>query len=225
MAPLLCLLIFNVSFERSHSFDYQVERLRGWEIFVEDALIENVELWPDVRGLLDAKLAEMVRRMPAEVVDRLRSVKIWMHINREGNPGGCYHPSKEWLNAHDLNPDWAGGIEFGNAKNFLDWEWTQPSMMIHEMAHAWHHQVLSYDHRPIGELYDKILADKTLESIRYCRGGKKRAYGLNNPQEMFAEFSEAWWGTNDFYPFVRGELMAEFPEAARIVSTSWELPK
>jgi dipeptidyl-peptidase-4 len=209
----------------SLSFQYHLEHLRGWEVHVESGLYRNKEMWGKVGSLLDAKLAEIERRLPVPVVERLRKVHIWMHLNREGCPGGVYHPSRDWLVNHDLNPQWARGVEFGNAQNFLDWEWTQPSMVIHEMSHAWHHQVLGYDHAETKDLYRKVASQNKLESVIYCRGGKQRAYGLNNHQEMFAEFSEAWWGTNDFYPFVRGELLAEFPDVAILMGKAWKFPK
>jgi hypothetical protein len=33
-----------------------------------------------------------------------------------------------------------------------------------------------------------------------------RHYALTDHKEYFAEMTEAFFGTNDFYPFVRGEL-------------------
>ena len=48
-----------------------------------------------------------------------------------------------------------------------------------------------------------------------------RAYAANNPQEYFAELSEAWFGANDFYPFVRAEVLEHDPEAAELLKKLW----
>ena len=36
----------------------------------------------------------------------------------------------------------AGGVELANARNFLDWTLEQPWMVLHELAHAFHHKFL-----------------------------------------------------------------------------------
>ena len=51
--------------------------------------------------------------------------------------GGCYHPSRDWLLGHGFNPNKTQCVEFGNAKNFLGWSFTQPAMVLHELAHAY----------------------------------------------------------------------------------------
>ena len=33
--------------------------------------------------------------------------------------------------------------------------------------------------------------------------------------------TEAWWGTNDFYPFVRAELKEAIPETAKVMKLVW----
>ena len=56
--------------------------------------------------------------------------------------------------------------------------------------------------------------------LRYG-GTKGRAYAMNNATEYFAEGTEAYFGTNDFYPFVRPELEEHDPEMARLVKKLW----
>jgi hypothetical protein len=195
--------------------------LRGWTVHVGAGLALEKSLRQEVLDLLEAKLREVDSRLPADVVTRLREVPIRMHLDRQGCPGGSYHPSGEWLAEHNLDPTWAGGIEFGNARNFLTWVHTQPSFVMHELAHAWHHQVLGYDHAGLLEAFEKAQAEGRYEGVLYVHGEHKRAYALNNVQEYFAEASEAWWGTNDFYPFVHGELLEHDPTAATLMAEVW----
>ena len=58
----------------------------------------------------------------------------------------CYHVSKDWLQANGMNPEKAGCVELANCKNFLSWTQQQPWMVLHELAHGYHDQVLGFDH-------------------------------------------------------------------------------
>jgi Mlc titration factor MtfA (ptsG expression regulator) len=48
-----------------------------------------------------------------------------------------------------------------------------------------------------------------------------RAYALANPQEYFAEGTEAFFGRNDFYPFTREDLLKEDPGMHRLLRRLW----
>ena len=47
------------------------------------------------------------------------------------------------------------------------------------------------------------------------------ADAIENEQEFFAEMTECFFGTNDYYPFVRGELMTYDPAAYDLVRKLW----
>ncbi len=46
-------------------------------------------------------------------------------------------------------------------------------------------------------------------------------YGLNNHKEYFAESTEAYFGVNDFYPFVRAELKEHDPKMFGVLEAVW----
>ena len=51
-------------------------------------------------------------------------------------------------------------------------------------------------------------------------------YGLTNAKELFAEMTESYFGSNDFYPFVTGELKQAEPEIFTLMSDLWgKLPE
>jgi hypothetical protein len=60
--------------------------------------------------------------------------------------------------------------------------------------------------------------------VLYYDGQPKRAYALNNDQEYFAELTEAYFGTNDFYPFVRPEVEQFDPVGFAMLKSAWERP-
>jgi hypothetical protein len=52
-------------------------------------------------------------------------------------------------------------------------------------------------------------------------GRRRKAYAASNVEEYFAEATEAFFGTNDFYPFVRPELREHDPELFRVLERIW----
>jgi hypothetical protein len=146
---------------------------------------------------------------------------IWVEIADPHHPCMCYHVSPNWLREHGMNPAKAGSVEIANATNFLSWTLDQPWMVLHELAHGYHDQVLGFDHAEIRACYDAAVASKSYESVLRGDGSKGRAYALVNHKEYFAEATEAYFGTNDFFPFVRAELKQHDPRMYELIRTVW----
>ena len=51
-----------------------------------------------------------------------------------------------------------------------------------------------------------------------------RHYALTNPQEYFAESTEAYFSRNDFFPYDRAELEKHDPETAALIGKLWNSP-
>ncbi len=71
------------------------------------------------------------------------------------------------------------------------------------------------------ECFQRAVASKRYESALHFNGQRKRHYALNNDQEYFAEASEAFFGANDFYPFVRAELKEHDPALFELLKKLW----
>lgn len=205
-------------------WNYRELQIEGWTVFVQKELYAEEELRTQVLDLMKIKLWEIATRLPAASVARLQEVELRMHLDHAANHGAAYHPNPVWLREHDMPEDWALGIEFGNAKNFLSWSQQQPAMVLHELAHAWHHQVIGYNHQGVLTSFAATRDAGLLNEVLYVSGGTQKAYALNNEMEFFAEMSEAWWITNDMYPFVRGELLDGLPDVAKQMDAWWQLP-
>ena len=93
--------------------------------------------------------------------------------------------------------------------------------MLHELSHAWHHQVVGYGDAAIAEAYAEAMASGRYADVPYAGGGTREAYATTDDREYFAELSEAWFWENDFYPFVREEVEAFDPVGAAAVEASW----
>jgi len=225
IGSLAALCLFPVGQPAYEPTDrYTVQQIEGFTVYVHQSLLnEEGDLGTQVLKLLGAKLYDVTRTVPPAALAELRQVPIWMELAHEPVPGGCYHPSPEWLVEHDFNPEKARSIEFGNARNFLGWSLDQPSMVMHELAHAYHHRVIGYDNAEIKAAYDHAVQGGTYESVLYCHGEMQRAYALNSDQEYFAELSEAFFGVNDFYPFVRAEVQEHDPTGYAMLQRIWDL--
>lgn len=201
--------------------NYEVRNVEGWNVYVHKRLLaEKPELATRTLDLLRAKLIEVKLVLPKRAAEKLTGVRIWVEMN---SPvvGMCYHPSREWLAGHGYNPEKAGAIEIGNPGNFIAWSNHQPAMVLHELAHAYHHQVIGYDNREIRQAFEHAKEKKLYESVLRYDGRRARAYAMNNDQEYFAEQTEAYFATNDFYPFVRAELKEHDPEMFEVVKKLW----
>lgn len=202
--------------------EYTRRTVEGWTVHVhKDLRTTNKELGEKALKLLSAKLYDVTRAVPPKALAKLRKVHIWISANHPRVKAGCYHPSRRWLADHGHEPAKAKSIEIGNAGNFVNWSNVQPAMMMHELAHAYHHQVLGYDDPDIKAAYKRAVESKSYEKVLYYSGRTKRAYAMNNDQEYFAELTEAYFGTNDFYPFVRPEVLKHDPRMYKVLQKLW----
>jgi hypothetical protein len=201
---------------------YSRNTIRGWTVLVSKDLLANDKLTADeCLALLDNKLYDVNRIVPGVPLEKVRRVPIWLERDDHLFPGGVYHPSRDWLVEHDVNPDKAKAVEFGNAKNFLAWSLDQPMLVLHELAHAYHDQVLGYDNPDVRAAYQRAKDSGTYEAVLRGNGSTEKAYAMENEQEYFAELSESYFGTNDFFPFVRAEVQQHDPQMFALLEKLW----
>ena len=116
-------------------------------------------------------------------------------------------------------------MEISNAATFLAWRGAQPSMVLHELAHAFHDLELQ---EAAGRIAGAMVAARergNYRSVLRASGARDSHYAMTNAMEYFAETTEALLGVNDFYPFVRAELLNHDPEGARLVAELWGAPE
>ena len=86
----------------------------------------------------------------------------------------CFHVSANWLRENGYNPEKAGGIEIANARHFLEWT-DQPAMVLHELAHAYHHQVLGADNCEVRDAYDAAMRNAKYDAVLSASARTQRA--------------------------------------------------
>ena len=55
----------------------------------------------------------------------------------------------------------------------------------------------------------------------FISGKTVEHYAMKDQMEFFAEMSETYLSVNDYYPFVRGELMKHDPYTYRLMQQIW----
>lgn len=208
------------------STNYDARTLEGWTIHLNTRFADvEPELCDETMTLLRFQLLQIVRVVPKPAVKALRTIPIWVELDEPHHPCMCYHPDPGWLRAHDMNPDKARSVELANARNFLTWTRQQPWMVLHELAHGYHHQIVAdgYENAELEAALGEAKERKLYDDVLRINGRQDRHYALTNQQEYFAEQTEAYFGTNDFFPFVRPELKQHDPRMYALIEALWQV--
>jgi len=206
---------------------YKPRQIEGWTVQVSRALLsKHAAICTKTLHVVEHQLYHVSRVVPAPALRKLRRVTFWVEWDTSKAsqaPCMCYHPNPQWLADHCVLAGKAHGIEVTNARNFLAWTIDQPAMVIHELAHAWHHRFLpgGYDNPAVHTAYESAKRSRRYSRVLRINGRTGRAYAMTNVMEYFAEGSEALFGTCDFYPFVRSELKKHDPRGYRVLREAW----
>jgi hypothetical protein len=204
---------------------HETRDIEGWTVQVDVALLagEGAGVGAESLRLLADKLHEIALRLPDERSEQLRTIVIYLDYRHELE-AMQYHPGADWLSDHDYDPAMEKAVHIPQAERFISHirDYDQPWCLMHELAHAYHDQFLGWEYAPIEAAYERACADGIYESVLRIDGRTERHYALTNAKEFFAEMTEAYLGTNDFYPFVRGELREVDPDTHALLRSIWE---
>ena len=98
------------------------------------------------------------------------------------------------------------------------------SLPLALLAHAYHHQVLTFEDPEVMKAFRKAAAAGKYNSVKRWTGKKfttDKAYAMTNHKEYFAEVTEAFFGKNDFYPFTLEELQKHDPGVVPVLKKKW----
>jgi hypothetical protein len=209
---------------RPPGIEHEARTIEGWTVHVDTQLLDGAyaERGKTALRVLANKLYEIARIVPADRLAHLRRVPIYFdadHALRNMQ----YHPDVGWLREHGYDPAMTKAVHIPSVDHFLDAirPREQPFAVLHELSHAYHDQVLGWDYAPIRKAYERAVTSKMYESVLRRRHRKDRHYALTNHKEFFAEMTEAYLGTNDFWPFVRWELREADPETYALMERIW----
>jgi len=191
-----------------------VGKIRGFVVLMHKAVIADPHLYNRVLAEADRQLDDINRSVRDDRLIVLKNVAFW--FGPEADPvsttGAAYHPSADWLRQNGLNPQMAGGIEVRSSTRFLRYSVHFPWMLMHELAHA-------YEFRKIGPNNTNLVQVYNRQKRLY------NTYHNVSHHEYFAELTEAYFGRNDTYPFVREDIKKYDPLGYRLLETAWGQPK
>jgi hypothetical protein len=205
-------------------------QIEGWNVRVDERLLggEGAALGERALKLLTARLVGISVVLPEKSLAKLREVTIQIDLTHGKLHAMQYHPSAGWLKDQGYSEELAKCVHIPDVRNFLSpfENHRQPWAVLHELAHAYHDQVLGFDEPRIIAAYKKFRDGGKYKSVLTSPGPMREHYALTNEKEFFAEMTECYFGANDFYPFVAGELKQAEPEIFDLLRDIWgPLPK
>ncbi len=228
-AGSLCFALISLVLavaQDSSDFYQPVERtIEGWTVKLDPLLTheENRALADHALKAVANHLQRISYVVPPKQLEELRRLPIWIELNNPHLEHMQYHPNRRWLVDHGHDPALVKHVHIPRAANLTKRHmWAKhPYVLLHELAHAYHDQMLGFDHADIRRAFELARQQGSYEKVISHKGQQVRHYGLTNHKEYFAEATEAYLGVNDFYPFVRAELKQHDPTMFELLEQIW----
>jgi len=198
--------------------------LHGFRIIINSKIAESDETQTAL-DLLSESLEELTRVVKPKQLKLLKQVPIWLEIKHTADGSSVwYHKSREWLSKNGYPAEAVKSVEIKNVEKFVQaLQSNQPYVILHELAHAYHDLHLTAMREKIRAAYNSAVSSGKYDNVpRKLSVITGRAYAMNNEDEYFAELTEAYLGTNDYYPYKRQELKELDPLGYRIMQEAWD---
>ncbi|MCH8830977.1 MAG: hypothetical protein IID45_15505, partial [Planctomycetes bacterium] len=205
---------------------FSIRKIEGWTVYISHAaLVSNKAEVDRALDHLANQLYQIKRSLPAKVWPRLQQVPIWL-ANGEKKLGIAFHPNRRWLTNKGYSPPKPKTlIGIGSSRHYLHESLRQPWLAFHELCHGYDWFVLGKQ-KSYGcdaAIYRTSMKNGKYVSALHWNGRMRKPYHASNKMEFFAETSEAFFGTNDIFPFVRAELREHDPETFSRLAAQWNV--
>lgn len=204
--------------------DHEIRHIEGYTVHVDPSLLEGEHKATGDLALriLGERLHQIALRLPEEPVAKMREVPIYLDRNHPlGN--AHYHPDGGWLERHGYDPIMAKAVHFTGAASLIR-EASSPhstSVVLHELAHAYHDRVLGFDHPGILAGYQAFCDSGQFDQVATFSGAIRPHYGLTDHKEFFAELTETFFVGNGYYPFNHFELYQAHQPSYELIARIW----
>lgn len=226
--PLLVLLTLGlIAADRPGLPQAHTDRkIEGWTIRVDDRLLKNEAAAAEgeqALKLLNARLVAITMVVPEPALTKLRTITIQLDLDYADLKPMQYHPGADWLRDNGYRESLVKCVHIPAVAGFLSpyENHRMPWVILHELTHAYHDQILGFDHPGIIAAWKKFRDSGKYQSVLTSSGPMREHYGLTNEKEFFAEMTETYFGSNDFYPFVAGELKKDEPGIFALMAEIW----
>ncbi|MCP3692354.1 MAG: metallopeptidase [Planctomycetaceae bacterium] len=210
---------------RKPRFDPILKNIEGWKVDVDPALLEgkHQEEGAIALQMLANHLQRIKVLVPQPQLGKLQTIGIWIERAHPVLGNMQYHPGARWLKDHGHDPRLVKKVHITHASALLSRQQMlkHPAVILHELAHGYHDQILGFEHPDVKKAYDRAMAAGKYQEVLLYTGRLVKHYGTTNHKEYFAEATEAYFYRNDFYPFVAGELKQYDPFVYELFGKIW----
>jgi hypothetical protein len=202
-----------------------IREIDGWTVRVDERLLRREHAGVGLRALrlLESRLVAISFVVPEKALVKLRGVVVQLDYAHGELVPMQYHPDAGWLRENGYSERLAKCVHIPSVADFLDLRGIhgQPWVVLHELAHAYHDQVLGFEDARVAAAWRKFRDGGKYRNVLTVSGQRGEHYGLTDEKEFFAEMTEAYFGSNDFYPFVAGELREAEAEIYGLLGELW----
>lgn len=227
LLPLLFFVFPVASAKDAKAFPtaHTPRNIEGWNVRVDDRLLsgEGSVLGEQALKLLTARLVAITIVVQEKSLAKLRAIPIELDLDYGDLNAMQYHPDADWLKSKGYSEKLAKCVHVPDVKDFLSpsENHRMPWVVLHELAHGFHDQTIGFEDPRVIAVWKKFCASGKYKSVLTSQGSMREHYGLTDQKEFFAEMTEAYFGSNDFYPFVTGELKQAEPEIFAVLAEIW----
>ncbi len=204
---------------------HTTRNIEGWTVRVDDRLLcgDDAAVGERALKLLTSRLVAITIVVPEKSLSKLRAITIELDLNYGELRAMQYHPDAGWLKEHGYSEKLAKCVHIPEVEDFLSpyENHRMPWVVLHELAHGFHDQTIGFEDARVIAAWKNFRDSGKYKSVLTISGKLREHYGLTDPKEFFAEMTECYFGSNDFYPFVTGELKQAEPEAFALLAEIW----
>lgn len=201
---------------------YTTMKMEGWKVYINNALLpggKQAEMGAKAIKRLRGDMVLVKHWVADEPLAKLLKVAIWLEVDTTNGPHGRtpvfhYHGYLGWLKRMDFHPGKHKCVEYSKAVALVRFRGANSAkVLLHELSHAYHDQVLSFDDPDI------LAAHK-----RARENGKypKNDFILRlDHKEFFANLTTRYFGTKR----EREALVERDPILLKKLQKVWGKPK
>ncbi len=155
---------------------YATHEVEGWVVHVSERLSqEQPEETKRALELLAEQLRIVIRVLPAGPLAFVRTVPIWFSPPYAGvRPKAEYHSDKAWLEKEGRLKELYQCVEFTTTAIFDREIERMPVIVLHELAHAYHYQVLGFDNALIKTAFERARNSGSYDAVLRTTEIKKK---------------------------------------------------
>lgn len=218
---------------------YKKQTIQGFTLLIHDEVYKQNDdaKWKrKPLDVLDLELGTVVRRLPEKGVKVLQRLTIWIEWHDDADPDlekgvvakyyGVSGNLGLWSLGKNKHPLKANNVEVINMESLTREH--QPGVssercvLLHEMAHAVHHQLLGFNHDGVKAAYKQAMARKLYEEATDVNGRTlKPPYAAKNENEYFAELTCAYIDKLHYFPFTPEDLQKHDPAGYKLMEKVW----